>query len=77
MKQMHNLRLVAANPIQLCRYDILGGEDFGHEDDWLPRSVHVGMYYEESAIVGKILLQEATNSHVPLLPQLIWPGCVD
>ena len=40
MKQMHNLRLVAANPIQLCRYDILGGEDFGHEDDWLPRSVN-------------------------------------
>ena len=25
MKQMHNLRLVAANPIQLCRYDLLGG----------------------------------------------------
>lgn len=60
MKQMHNLRLVAANPIQLCRYDILGaGDNFGHEDDWLPRRLQTAMSLYSHNLSGLVVLTES------------------
>ena len=59
MKQMHNLRLVAANPIQLCRYDILGGDSFGQEDDWLPRRLQTAMSLYSHNLSGLVLLTDS------------------
>jgi len=76
LKQMHNLRLVAANPIQLCRYDILGGGatgsssgdggGFGHEDDWLPRRLQTAMSLYSHNLSGLVLLTESNlNEDTP------------
>jgi len=64
MKQMHNLRLVAANPIQLIRYDVLGGgggglnDNFGQEDDWLPRRLQTAMSLYSHNLSGLVVLTE-------------------
>ena len=63
---MHNLRLVAANPIQLIRYDVLGGggggvglnDNFGQEDDRLPRRLQTAMSLYSHNLSGLVVLTE-------------------
>jgi len=62
MKQMHNLRLVAADALDLTRYDILKSpsnsvkDGFGDESDWLPRRLQTAMSLYSHNLAGLVLL---------------------
>ena len=64
MKQMHNLRLVAADALDLTRYDILKSpsnstkDGFGDESDWLPRRLQTAMSLYSHNLAGLVLLTD-------------------
>ena len=67
MKQMHNLRLVAADALDLTRYDILKSpsnsvkDGFGDESDWLPRRLQTAMSLYSHNLAGLVLLTSDTS----------------
>ena len=67
MKQMHNLRLVAADALDLTRYDILKApnnsvrDGFGEEGDWLPRRLQTAMSLYSHNLAGLVLLTDDTS----------------
>ena len=67
MKQMHNLRLVAADALDLTRYDLLKSpansvrDGFGEESDWLPRRLQTAMSLYSHNLAGLVLLTDDTN----------------
>ena len=67
MKQMHNLRLVAADALNLTRYDILKcpcnsvRDGFGEESDWLPRRFQTAMSLYSHNLAGLVLLTSDTS----------------
>ena len=67
MKQMHNLRLVAADALDLTRYDILKSpkdsvrDGFGEETDWLPRRLQTAMSLYSHNLAGLVLLTDDTS----------------
>jgi len=67
MKQTHNLRLVAADALDLARYDILKSpsnsvkDGFGDESDWLPRRLQTAMSLYSHNLAGLVLLTSDTS----------------